>query len=307
MTNSNPESLIRRLAAETLGSEPESVERMTFGHRNEVYRAQSAERSIIVRTNTDPAVMRGTADNMADLRELGIPVPRILASDLHSGRYPFAYMILEEIPGRDLRDELPDMTEAQMTAAAEQVVAFQRMAGRIPRGEGFGWVPIGEPGPFRSWNELIARHRQDHFARSGTIVGEKLLALLDDRLQRLNPYLAAVEPVCFLDDLTIKNVIVERGELRGIVDFDTVCYGDPLYFIALTRTAIVCDIGEQALFYADELCRCMGLDEEQQRAANVYAALFAGSFLDTCRENGDAEAERRLLEHMEKWLGESGT
>lgn len=300
------EKSIQLLAVETLGCQPTKLERMTFGHRNVVYRAESSERSIIIRTNTDRSVMRGTADNMADLRELGIPVPRILASDLESSTYPFSYMVLEEIPGRDLRDELPDMTGSQMTAVAERIVSFQRQAARLPRSEGYGWVSIGEKGPFDSWQDLIDSERAQNFRSSGEIVGEEPLALLDQSLERLHPYFAKIEPVCFLDDLTIKNVIVQNGELQGIVDFDVVCFGDPLYFIALTQTAILCDVGEDRLFYANELCRCMDLSEEQKQIVNVYAALFAGSFLDTCRNNGDKEAERRLLHYMEKWLDDSG-
>lgn len=302
MTESRFESRIRRLAAETLGSEPQDFRRMTFGHRNVVYRAKSDDRSIILRTNEDFAVMRGTAANMEDLRELGIPMPRLLAFDTEGGSYPFAYMVLEEIPGRDLRDELEEMTQTQMTAVAERIAAYQRQAARLPRGERYGWVPIGHAGPFQTWPDLIRADRENHFRDSGGIVGERRLARLDERLERLAAYLAAVEPICFLDDLTIKNVIVEQGELRGIVDFDVVCYGDPLYWIALTQTAIVCDVGEHRLFYADELCRAMDLDEAQREIVNVYAALFAGSFLETCRANGDAEAERRLLDQLDDWL-----
>ncbi|MDO3412508.1 aminoglycoside phosphotransferase family protein [Saccharibacillus sp. CPCC 101409] len=301
-TNQEHERIIRSLAAQTLGSDPSVFERMTFGHRNVVYRASSAGRSIIVRTNADLKVMRGTGDNMTDLRELGIPVPRILAFDFDGGDYPFAYMILEEIPGRDLRDELPDMTQEQMTAVAERIASFQRKASRLPRGMGYGWVPIGDKGPFHSWSELIRSDRETNFQQSGEVAGTDVLERLDRRLEALTSYFDTIEPVCFLDDLTIKNVIVEKGELRGVIDFDVVCYGDSLYAIALTQTAIVCDIGEHRLFYADELCRAMGLDAEQRRIVDVYAALFAGSFLDYCRENGDEEGERRLLRFMGKWL-----
>jgi len=294
---------VGRLISATFGSEPDNLERMTFGHRNLVYRADVGGRSFIVRTNADRSVMRRTADNMTDLRELGIPVPRILAYDMESTTYPFSYMILEEIPGRDLRYELPDMTEEQMTAVAEKVVSFQRSVRRIPRGEGYGWRAIGEKGLFDSWQQLIALDREDHFRQSGETVGTELMGKLDRRLELLHPYFAEVEPICFLDDLTIKNVIVEKGDLRGVVDFDVVCYGDPLYFIALTQTAILCDVGEERLFYAEELCRMMELDERQRRIVDVYSALFAGSFLDYCRKNEDEAAEQRLLSHMGKWLG----
>jgi len=40
----------------------------------------------------------------------------------------------------------------------------------------------------------------------------------------------AVPAICFLDDLTTKNVIVQDGVLQGVVDFDHVCYGDPLFW-----------------------------------------------------------------------------
>ncbi|WP_084778088.1 phosphotransferase family protein [Saccharibacillus sacchari] len=293
---------VGRLIAATFGSEPDTLERMTFGHRNLVYRADVGGRSFIVRTNSDRSVMRRTADNMTDLRELGIPVPRIVAYDIEGTAYPFSYMILEEIPGRDLRYELPDMTETQMTDVAEKVVSFQRSVRLIPRGEGYGWRAIGEKGLFDSWQQLIALDREDNFRQSGEIVGTELMGKLDRRLELLHPYFAEVEPICFLDDLTIKNVIVEKGDFRGVVDFDVVCYGDPLYFIALTQTAILCDVGEERLFYAEELCRAMELDERQRRIVDVYSALFVGSFLEYGRENGDEAAEQRLLSYMGKWL-----
>ena len=43
------------------------------------------------------------------------------------------------------------------------------------------------------------------------------------------------------------------GELQGMVDFDVVCYGDPLYMVGLTATAIVIDVGTRELFYVEEL------------------------------------------------------
>jgi hypothetical protein len=47
-------------------------------------------------------------------------------------------MLLEKIPGRDLRYELPTMSAAQMTHLAEQIVGFQRVVATLPPGNGFG-------------------------------------------------------------------------------------------------------------------------------------------------------------------------
>ncbi|GAB6926152.1 hypothetical protein JCM10914A_01350 [Paenibacillus sp. JCM 10914] len=63
-----------------------------------------------------------------------------------------------------------------------------------------------------------------------------------------------VQPICFLDDITIKNVMIHAGELQGIIDLDWVCYGDPFYMLALTQTAIVSDIGIAGMPYIEALC-----------------------------------------------------
>ena len=119
-------------------------------------------------------------------------------------------------------------------------------------------------GAFTSWAEIIDRDIRDHI---GNITGEAapdIIAQLQHIKRRYEPYFGRIEPVCFLDDLTIKNVIVSDGTLQGIVDFDWVCYGDPLYMIALTQTAVVSDIGDRGMAYVEALCRQWGVDREQR-------------------------------------------
>ena len=52
---------------------------------------------------------------------------------------------------------------------------------------------------------------------------------------------------------------MENSELQGPVDFDCVWYGDPLFWMALTGTAIVSDVGEAGRFYLQELKRFWGM------------------------------------------------
>ncbi len=76
-----------------------SAEHMTFGHGSVTYDVDTGGRHLIVRTNDDPAVFAGTDATLAQLRAAGIPVPTALAVDLSCRRYPFAWMVLEKIPG----------------------------------------------------------------------------------------------------------------------------------------------------------------------------------------------------------------
>jgi aminoglycoside phosphotransferase (APT) family kinase protein len=104
----------------------------------------------------------------------------------------------------------------------------------------------------------------------------------------------AVPATCFLDDLTTKNVIVQDGVLQGVVDFDHVCYGDPLFWIALTSTAIVSDVGEAYLTYTEELCESWGVDPLSAGALALYTAVHCHRFLANRSEEGPVWLERML-------------
>ena len=111
-----------------------------------------------------------------------------------------------------------------------------------------------------------------------------------------------VSPICFLDDITVKNVIVQNGALRGLVDFDCVCYGDPLYWIGLTATTVACDVGTEELFYVDELCRCGELTAEQRGIAALYAAWIALDFLHRFAAQETDAWRARMLAAIDVWL-----
>jgi aminoglycoside phosphotransferase (APT) family kinase protein len=296
------EEQVISLVADNLGEAPLRATRMTFGHSSITFDVVLPDRNVIVRTNTRLTVFAHTARNLAILGDLGLPVPRVLAADLSGARYPFAYMILEKIPGRDLRYELPTMTTAQMTRVAEQIVGYQRLVATLPQGNAFGWAPIGESDRFATWWDLI----QAELARrkAGSMDGPValLVARLPQGIDRCAPYLRAISPTCFLDDVTTKNVIVQDGELRGLIDFDVVCYGDPLLQVGLTATAVIADIGPGAYFYVEELCRHWPLTEEQQRAVWLYAANFGLEFLQRMQADEPPEWTERMLDSVQRWL-----
>src|SRR5579864_1436559 len=252
---------------------------MPFGHSSVTYDVCLPNRNIILRTNDNPAVFKGTARNLEILSRLGLPVSHVITTDLSKSRYPFAYMILEKIPGRDLRYELSSMTAAQMTRLARHIVAFQRKVATLPQGTGFGYVPIGETGRFSSWWELV-----QHETLKNTVGQSSEMDRWLERVQRLarekfSGYFEQIRPTCFLDDVTIKNVMVLSGELQGLVDFDCVCYGDPLFMVALTAAGIVSDIGTRELFYVEALCEHLELKLEQRQVVALYAALFSLDFI----------------------------
>ena len=289
-----------------LACTPITMERMTFGHNSITYSADFADRApIIIRTNRNPAVFAKTRSNLTHLAQLGLPVPCVLAADLSCSRFPFAYLILEKIPGRDLRYELPTMTPAQMTGTAGQIVGFQKAVGAgLPQGDGFGYVSIGETGPFPTWKALLHDETEYRVLFDGPFASYK--TRFAEAFRRCDRYLDNVMPTCFLDDLTTKNVIVEQGQLRGVIDFDTVCYGDPLFMVGLTAATVVCDVGLNALVYVDEVRRLWNLSAAQNQAADLYSALMTLRFLHQFHLNETPEWKARMTFALEnRWMVDS--
>jgi aminoglycoside phosphotransferase (APT) family kinase protein len=184
-----------------------------------------------------------------------------------------------------LRYELAGMTPTQMTRLAEQIVGFQRRVTTLPPGAGYGYVGLGEMGAYTSWWDLICSANASVPA------------------SRFEAYLRQVSPVCFLDDITVKNVIVQDGKLQGLIDFDCVCYGDPLYWLALTSVGVVSDVGT-AGHYVSELKRLWSLTSQQEQVLAFYCASMAQDFMRRAAAQETPEWNARMQAATEDWLAQ---
>lgn len=219
------------------------------------------------------------ARNLDVLRALGVPVPHVLGMGSLSDDPRREVLIMSMLPGRDLHRELPVMTREQLSALAQEVIGIQALVAGLPVRGGCGYVAIGEPGT-RTWLDIVRRPNNYAFADpppSDTVsLLPRLWQVVDAAAQRL----ADVTPVCFLDDLTTKNVLIEGGRLSGVVDFDVICQGDSRFHLGLTGAAVVTvDDAPWAGHYVAELIRFAGLDAEGQRFVDLYTALFLINFL----------------------------
>jgi aminoglycoside phosphotransferase (APT) family kinase protein len=264
--------------------------RQTFGHGSAVYRVSGGGPDVIVRMHADPGVYAGTLTNIERLRTLGVPVPTVLNADLTRERVPFAYVVTDAFPGRDLRFEVASMTEPQMTGVAEQIVGYERLTMTLPPGDSYGFMPIGGHSAHQAWPDAIRADRRGVPERHPTIA--VALDRTEERLKR-------IAPTCFLDDLTIKNVIVHGGVLQGVVDFDVVCYGDPMYWLALTQVAMLSDVGAPGRFYVDELIRLWAPTDEERANLALYSALHAAEFVTW--DTDDAARQDRLTAAITAW------
>lgn len=259
--------LVRPILSRLLGRDPGKLVHQPFGHGSVVFLLPDLDPPLVAKTSDRPNAFARTGANLTILRAIGLPVPNLVASESDE----LAVLVLEWIPGTDLRDALPAMSGSQRENLATQIVEMQIRVGALPLGEGFGWTPIGVAGEFPTWLAVVERDvdRLDPFYRDQ----------LASPLRRLGSYLRHHPPIPFLDDLTVKNVIVKDGRLQGIVDLDVVCYGDPLHWLALAETTLMLDLGEDGTSYAHSLRRLWAPNEIGHRVADLYSALFAAHFL----------------------------
>jgi len=283
MTEQTPTSADATVVVQrVLGIDVAHIERFGQGLAHWVYDVRTGDNQALVVRMTRP-VQRWMFTSALHWHGLlaprGVPLPRLLHTDLaeHGG---FPVMIMEQVPGADLGLVYPTLSSAQKQHLAHDVARVQQIVGSLPLAHGFGFATTyDDPHLLRTWTDVLAASLDRSHARMAEIgaVDVAHVERVRNRLAAFPNQLDAVEPRCFLDDTTTKNVIVHNGVLSGIVDVDMVCFGDPLFTVALTRMALL-SLGWDT-DYIDAWCQALSVTAEQQRLLNLYTAVFCVDFL----------------------------
>ncbi|HET7037549.1 MAG TPA: aminoglycoside phosphotransferase family protein [Thermomicrobiaceae bacterium] len=282
------------------------IARFPTGLAHYVYDACIEDGRLYVVRLTTPAQRNDFAGAVywhSRLAPRGVPLPALLHVDLAGELADFPALVLERLPGTDLDAVYPALTERELRRLAGEIVAIQRLAASLPLGPGYGFArSYADPALYPTWSDLLDARlaRSRRWIRVAGVVDEALIDRLTVAFDAGRPYFATIEPRCFLDDLTTKNVIVDRGRLCGIVDVDWVCFGDPLLTPALTRMALL-SRGYDPSYVAYWL-ELLDLSPAQSAAMTLYTALFAATFLG---ELGQAfnralapEVDQDRLQHL---------
>lgn len=284
------------MAAETVeeatGNAIVAISRFTTGNHHYVYDVVLADgRNVVMRLTTpkERESMCGAFSWNHRLRTLGLHLPTIYFSDL-ANRFPF--IIMERFLGRDLGFEIKEMSVHDLNVLAKQLMQFQAIVSRLPsQGRSGGYAAEPETAAHRTWSAVLSRSidRSRVRIQASGFVDDSCFRKLDELFAACADELQKVKATPFLHDITTKNVIVAEGKLSGIVDVDDLCYGDPLFQVALTRMALLSDgsstryidfLLEEYGGYSSDLLRlytaecCVGFLSElgQSLNGNVIAA-----------------------------------
>ena len=278
------EDLAVRIGRAVLGDEIRSATRFPTGLQHWVYEVVPERLSpVVVRVGA-----RESRDHLAGalfweqhLTPLGVPLARILHADLAMKQFEFPFIVLERLPGTDLGDVYRSLGADQRRALALRMVHLQDLAAQLPDAPGYGYALDYSGKDLRdSWSDVLRDDllRSSRRIETAGLVDPVWVRRVESLLEQLEKRCPSVRPRAFFHDITTKNVIVTNdGELSGIVDLDSMAFGDPVLTVALTRTSLL-SRGEHT-DYIDMWCEAMGMQPDQERVLDVYTALFALNFL----------------------------
>jgi aminoglycoside phosphotransferase (APT) family kinase protein len=265
MAEDNPPdaALAAVLARAATGRAPVDVRRFTTGSMHYVFDVRFADRDPVVARiagSWGVDAMRGASKLSHLLRPLGVPLPKILAEDLHAAA---PYLILERLPGTDLGDVVGTLSSPALEAIAAEVVRSQRIVATTPSAGRYGYAASPPEAPYTRWSDVLRADLERSHSRiaAAGLFDLAVVATAADLVERFAAPLDAQAATPFLHDTTTKNVIVTPGgAFSGIVDVDDLCFGDPRFAVALTLVALLAH-GESSI-YADIWMKAAGLSSD---------------------------------------------
>lgn len=259
-------AFVARSIENHLGARPDHLTQVVSDYEEEVFEAVLGDRTVLFKADGDVGKGRVVLEAWAyqRARELGAPVPRVLATDLGHETYPRNFIVIEKLPGVPL-DEVD--------LAAEERQRLIREAGWAVRSvheigiPGFGLLEEAKylrtaqvQGEFDSWDDFLNQ------VLNLALPALRAEGVIDDaEVERIDRAIADHDdfydlgPVGHLlhGRFDPAHVLVDKGRVSGIVDFVDRRSGDPAW-----------DLGGFLIDnLADTRSLLAGYDADQDRAA----------------------------------------
>lgn len=232
------------------------IERCGVGIGNYVFLVSTAAEKFVLRCSTEENAYKNTIYWLNRLSECEIPIPVVLSQ----GRYgDYSYLILSYLPGEDIGNVYVQLSHSEKRQIAKEVVAIQGKVSRLHFTAEAGWT----------WNGVVDEmlDRAENRIKEKHYFGMDKISVTRGLREDIQEYLDQVPPTPYLDDISTKNLLIDKGKLSGIIDIDWMGFGDMLTFVAMTRVALLnMDLDTQ---YIDFL-----LDEIRPNAIEYQAFLF---------------------------------
>lgn len=211
------------------------------------------------------------------MQPLTLPIPAII----DNGKYnEFSYLVLSYIHGDDLGNIYLNLSDEEKRDIARNIVNIQNKVSTLPKNSGYGdLTSYNDKSYKKTWKEVILEHlnRSRLRIKENNIFDYRKVDSVEVLLENYNDYFNVIEPIPFLDDLSSKNVLIYCGKLSGIIDIDWMCFGDKLYYVALTNMALI-SLGYDTK-YVEYIMNEMNSLEIERKILKLYTLVFCLDFM----------------------------
>ena len=252
---------------------PQKIIRQKTGICNEVYFVKLKDKEVVIRMNKESSDLKGLSLNIPLFKERGIVVPEILAEDYSKKLTDYNYQILTKIKGQDIEQVFFDLDREQLLQIAHEVSQVFKKIGTLSTNGKFGDVVAGIEPSKLSWAKCISENISTIKQRNEKteVVKQKFIEILDSVFKKYKSYFDSVESQTYCDDICSKNVIIYKGKFNGLVDLDSIVYGD--FLEAIGRIKASWFGTENGKIYLDAIMSEMELNNTQKEMVSIYSIL----------------------------------
>jgi aminoglycoside phosphotransferase (APT) family kinase protein len=278
------EEFAREITQEILGVKTASIQRFPTGLSHFVFDV-SAENGFscvirIARPERTQEFERGIKWH-AEIESLGVRLPQIYEVGEINDHH---FAVYERLMGDDLENLYPSLSAQEVKRIAEEVAEIQRSIQTLDK-RLFGRT--------NSWEEVLRGviSRSEREILWHGLCDPKYIDLILEEIEKHAEDFHTIEPVAFLYDLSVRNVIIFNGNVTGIIDVDDVWYGDPLLAIGRGKTILLAM--RQDTDFINHWCAYLELTAQEMRMVELYSLLYCLRFMGTIgtKLNGNASIQ----------------
>lgn len=266
-----------------------SSTRLTTGDQYFVYAVKTVYSEYVIRMTTidHKKKFESAIYWQSMLLPLGIPLAKFIQTDLDGIHSQYPSLLMRRIPGDDLCNIYSDLTTSDKKNLANEIVQIHAAMNNLPDGNGYGIVDSYKT-PFeeKSWYNFLI-NRLELFK---PIIKQKNIFNIRDTdaaisiAKDIESEFQTIRSRPFLWDATERNVLVHNGKISGIVDVDELCFGDPLFALALTYIGL--EIEGHDTIYPDSWAEALELDIKAELRLEFYRLfLLYCVHAKACRDN----------------------
>lgn len=270
------------VVASMMGEKVLSSHRLATGDQHFVFAVKTSNAEYVLRMTkeTNRNYFISALYWQEKLIPLGVPLAKFIRSDLEGKYSQFPALLMMRLPGDDLCNVYSNLTNLDKKNLAEQMVTIQSRTKALPEGLGFGITSSYENIPeFKSWYDFLMQRLhlfRDIISKTNIFDATKISKAISIATDMKEDFLA-IKATPFLWDASERNVLVYEGKISGVVDVDEVCFGDPLFVLGLTYSALEND-GHDTL-YTDYWAEALQLDKKAKLRLEFYRLFYTVVFM----------------------------